>query len=45
MEKEERKMRAAKNSYISNLSEFQSALYILKCLSEGKDERCLVTEV
>ena len=35
------KTKAAK-TYISNLSEFQSALYILKCLSEGKDEGYLV---
>jgi hypothetical protein len=30
------------NSYVSNLSEMQSALFILKCLSEGKDEGYLV---
>jgi hypothetical protein len=36
------KTKAARNSYISNLSELQSALYILKCLSEGKDEGYLV---
>ena len=27
---------------MSNLSEMQSALFILKCLSEGKDEGYLV---
>ena len=27
---------------MSNLSEMQSALFILKCLSEGKDEKYLV---
>lgn len=31
-----------RNSYISNLSELQSALFILKCLSEGKGEGYLV---
>jgi hypothetical protein len=32
------KTRTTKNSYIDNLSEMQSALFILKCLSEGKNE-------
>jgi hypothetical protein len=37
-----RKTRTIKNSYVSNLSEMQSALFILKCLSEGKDEGYLI---
>ena len=36
------KTRATKNSYIDNLSEMQSALFILKCLSEGKNEEYLI---
>ena len=31
-----------KNSYVGNLSEMQSALFILKCLSEGKNEEYLI---
>ena len=36
------KTKTTSNSYVSNLSEMQSALFILKCLSEGKDEGYLV---
>jgi hypothetical protein len=36
------KTRITKNSYIDNLSEMQSALFILKCLSEGKNEEFLI---
>jgi hypothetical protein len=36
------KTRITKNSYIDNLSEMQSALFILKCLSEGKNEEYLI---
>ncbi|MDQ4012848.1 MAG: hypothetical protein M3146_03880 [Thermoproteota archaeon] len=36
------KTRTTKNSYIDNLSEMQSALFILKCLSEGKNEEYLI---
>jgi hypothetical protein len=36
------KTKKTSNSYVSNLSEMQSALFILKCLSEGKDEGYLV---
>jgi hypothetical protein len=36
------KTRATKNSYIDDLSEMQSALFILKCLSEGKNEEYLI---
>jgi hypothetical protein len=36
------KTRRTKNSYIDNLSEMQSALFILKCLSEGKNEEYLI---
>lgn len=31
-----------RNSYINRLSELQSALYILKCVSEGKNEDQIV---
>lgn len=31
-----------KNSYINRLSELQSALYILRCVSEGKNEDQIV---
>ncbi|MGH9976943.1 MAG: hypothetical protein ACRD8Z_14070 [Nitrososphaeraceae archaeon] len=31
-----------RNSYVNRLSELQSALYILKCISEGKDEDQIV---
>src|SRR5918912_3066823 len=36
------KTRITKNSYIDNLSEMQTALFILKCLSEGKNEEYLI---
>jgi hypothetical protein len=36
------KTRTTKNSYIDNLSEMQSAFFILKCLSEGKNEEYLI---
>ncbi|HEY3525450.1 MAG TPA: hypothetical protein VGK47_04575 [Nitrososphaeraceae archaeon] len=36
------KTRTTKNSYINNLSEMQSAFFILKCLSEGKNEEYLI---
>ena len=36
------KTRTTKNSYIANLSEMQSAFFILKCLSEGKNEEYLI---
>ncbi len=31
-----------RNSYINRLSELQSALYILRCVSEGKNEDQIV---
>ena len=31
-----------RNSYVNRLSELQSALYILKCVSEGKNEDQIV---
>jgi hypothetical protein len=31
-----------RNSYINRLSELQSALYILRCVSEGKNEEQIV---
>jgi hypothetical protein len=31
-----------RNSYVNRLSELQSALYILKCISEGKNEDQIV---
>jgi hypothetical protein len=36
------KTRTTKNSYIDDLSEMQSAFFILKCLSEGKNEEYLI---
>ncbi len=31
-----------RNSYVNRLSELQSALYILRCISEGKNEDQIV---
>lgn len=31
-----------RNSYVNRLSELQSALYILRCISEGKNEEQIV---
>ncbi len=31
-----------RNSYVNRLSELQSALYILKCISDGKNEDQIV---